>query len=58
MAFLYLGYTVSFNNSDWEALYQNLRKSLLWWDMVVKMLTRTGLAVRSRKRAIIYKAAV
>ena len=56
LAFSYLGRTVAFNNSKWAALYHNLRKARHWWEMMLKMLTRTGMKVWERE--IIYKAVV
>ena len=55
-AFPYLGFTVAFNNSNWAAVYQNIRKARNWWDMVEKLLKSTGATVRVQ--VIIYKALV
>ena len=52
----YLGRTVAFNNSDWAALYQNLRKAQRRWGMVLGVLVKTGATVWAR--AMFYKAVV
>ena len=46
--FPYLGRTVTYNNSNWEALYQNLQKALRRWVMVGKIVTKTESAVQSQ----------
>ena len=55
-AFTYLDFTVAFNNSNWVALYRNLRKSQQWWWMLKKLLTKTGATVQAQ--AMMYKALV
>ena len=45
-AFLYLGRKVVYNNSDWEALYQNIWKAWRRWLMVGKVVSKTGAMVR------------
>ena len=52
----YLGRTVAFKNSDWAALYHNLRKSRRRWEVAAKVLTRTGVTVWGR--VMLYKAEV
>ena len=52
----YLGRTVAYNNSDWEALYQNIKKARRQWLMVAKVLTKAGAVLRSS--SIVYKALV
>ena len=54
--FTYLCYTVAYNNSNWEALYQNLRKARRKWVMVGKVVMNTG--VTAQERVILYKSAV
>ena len=39
--FPYLGQTIAYNNSDWAAVYLNLRKARRWWGMIVRVLERT-----------------
>ena len=55
-AFPYLGRTITYNNSDWEALYSNLRKSQRIWGIVEKVLGKEGVPINPR--AMIYKAVV
>ena len=55
-AFPYLGRTVAYNNSNWEALYQNLRKDQRRWGMLAKVLTKSGAVVWSQE--MIYKTVV
>ena len=50
----YLGRTITYNNSDWEALYINLRKSQRRWGVVEKVLGKMGEPIKLR--AIMYKA--
>ena len=52
-AFLCLGHTVVYNNSDWASLYHNLKKSQRRWVMVTKVLTKLIVVVRERSN--IYK---
>ena len=47
-AFKYLGCMVAYNNSDWEALYQNLPKARIWWTMVGKVVLKTGAMMRAQ----------
>ena len=54
--FLYLGHTVAFNNSNWEALYQNLRKARRCWGVVSNVLTMTREKVWAW--AMLYKVVV
>ena len=56
MDFLYLGHIVAFNNSNWEALYQNLRKPYPRWGIVAELLTRMRETLW--EQAMIYKAVV
>ena len=56
VAFPYLGRIVAYNNSDWESLYQNLRKARRWWGMVAEVVMNTRAMVRSR--GLLYKAVV
>ena len=53
-AFPYLGRTVSYNNRYWVDLYQNLRKSRRWWEMVAKLVMKMGATVWAL--GVIYKA--
>ena len=55
-AFTNLDFTLAFNNSDWVALYRNLRKSQQWWWMLKKLLTKTGATVQAQ--AMMYKSLV
>ena len=52
----YLGHNVAFNNSNWAALYHKLWKAQSRLGMVAKVLTRTGVTVRSQET--IYKVVV
>ena len=54
--FPYLGHTVTYNNSNWAALYQNLWKAQRWWEMVGKVVMKTGGKVRAR--VMLYRAIV
>ena len=51
--FPYLGQTTKYSNSDWTAVYQNLRKARRLWGMVVRVLAKMGETVRAR--GMIYK---
>ena len=51
--FPYLDHTVYYNNIDWAALYQNLRKARRWWRMVANVVKKMGEMVRVK--GIIYK---
>ena len=39
-AFPYLGSTVAFNNSNWAALYGNLRKAQRRWGVLAKVMMK------------------
>ena len=52
----YLGRTISFNNSDWATLYQNIRNTKRRWGMMSGVLVKAGATVRARP--IFYKAVV
>ena len=53
-AFPYLGKTITYNKSDWAAVYLNTRKARMLWSMIAKILERTGATVRSW--VVMYKA--
>ena len=55
-AFNHLGCTIAYNNSNLVALYQNLGKTMRRWGMVLKVLEKTGSAVRARET--MYKSVV
>ena len=38
----YLVCTVAYNNNDWVDLYQNLKKARWRWEMLSKVVTKTG----------------
>jgi hypothetical protein len=46
--FRYLGRILFFNNSDWPALYHNLRKAQTRWGMVARLLARDGASAKAR----------
>ena len=46
--FPYLGRTISYNNRNWAAVYQNLRKDQRLWGMVARVLESTGATMRAR----------
>ena len=52
--FPYLGQTIAYNNRNWAAVYQNLRKALRQREVVLRVLERTVVTVRSQ--GAIYKA--
>ena len=52
----YLGLTITYNNSDWAALYSNLRKAFRRWGAVVKVLENTGVPINAH--ALMYKVVV
>ena len=54
--FLYLVRKGAYNNSNWSALYQNMRKARRRCVMVGKVVTKMGKRVRSR--GIMYKTAL
>ena len=43
--FPYLGHTITYNNSNWEAHYHNTRKAQQRWEMVLKVLVKAGATV-------------
>ena len=45
--FTYIGQTIAYNNSNWAAVYQNLRKAWRRWVMVARLLLSMGATVRS-----------
>ena len=53
---VYPGRTVTYNNIDWVALYQNLQKARKCWAMVCKVVSVTGETVQAR--GMLYKAVV
>ena len=46
--FPYLGLTDAYNNSNWEALCHNLRKSRRWEGRVREVVTKTGTISQAR----------
>ena len=46
-AFPYLGRTVTYNNSDWAALYRNLQKYHRRWGVVENFLGKMGDPIKS-----------
>ena len=50
----YLGHTITYNNSNWADVYHNLRNSWQHWEVISKVLTKTGVMVRAC--GILYKA--
>ena len=56
MDFPHMGCTVAYNNSYWAALYQNLWKLQIRWEMVGKVVSKTGETVQTR--GMLYEAAV
>ena len=46
-AFPYLCCTIVYNNSDWEAVYHDLWKARRHWEMISKVLTKTGAKVQA-----------
>ena len=53
-AFPYLERTIEYNNSDWTAVFQNLRKAQRRWGMILKVLKNTVATVQAH--GIMYKA--
>ena len=47
-AFPYPEWTIAYNNIDWPAVYQNLKKEQRWWGMIVRVLEKPGATVRAR----------
>ena len=54
--FPYLGRKIAYNNSNWAAVYQNLRKARRRWGMVERVMERTGAPVQTW--GYMYKAVV
>ncbi len=54
--FKYLGRVIAMNNSDWPALFHNLKKARQRWAMVSKVLDKQGASMRCR--GLFYKAVV
>ena len=53
-AFLYLGWKIAYNNSDWAAVYHNLRKAWRWCGMIVRVLEKKVATVRAQ--GMMYKS--
>ena len=53
-ALIYLGWTVTYNNTDSEELYANLSKAQKHWVVVLKVLGQMGVHVKAR--SVIYKS--
>ena len=49
-----MGRKIAYNNSDWAAVYLNLRKYRRRWGMIVRVIERTGSMVRNQ--VAMYKA--
>ena len=45
--FPYLGHIIAYNNSNWVAVYLNLRKARMRWVVITRVLERTGATVRA-----------
>ena len=54
--FPYLGRTVTYNNSDWVALYINLQKSQRIWRIFSKVLGQIGALIKAQQ--IMYEVLV
>ena len=54
--FPYLGHPITYNNSDWAALYSNLQKDQRRWGMVEKVPGKMGKLIK--ERTMMYKAVV
>ena len=52
-AFPYLGWTITYNNTNCLAVYQNLRKSRRRWGMITGLLANTGSTVPAQ--GMVYK---
>ena len=52
--FPYLGRTIAYNNSIWLAVYQNLSKERRRWEMITRVLMKTGATARAGVK--MYKA--
>ena len=53
-AFPYLGCTIAYKNSNWPAVYQNLRKPQRQWGIIVRVLAKMVATVKAR--GMMYKA--
>ena len=51
--FTYLVCTITYNNSDWAALYHSLGEARRRWGMMSRVLDKSGVTVRDR--LIMYK---
>ena len=47
-AFPYLGRTIIYSNSDWEAVYLDLHKAWRRWGMIARVIEREGATVRAQ----------
>ena len=47
-AFTYLICTITYNNSDWAAVYHNLRKACTRWGIISMVMMKTGSMVWAR----------
>ena len=47
-AFMCLGHMVAYNNRGWMSLYQNLRNVQRRWEVVGKVVSKTGSTVQDR----------
>jgi hypothetical protein len=54
--FLYLGCIMAFNNSDWPALYRQLKRAQQRWAMIVRVLDKEGASPRAK--GLFYKTIV
>ena len=55
-AFMCLGHMVAYNNRGWMSLYQNLRNMQRRWEIVGKVVSKTGSTVQDR--GVLYKAVI
>ena len=46
-AFHYLRQKITYNNSNWPAVYQNLQKAQRWWCVIARLLKKTKETVRA-----------
>ena len=53
-AFPFLRRVISYNNSDWPVVYQNLRKAQKWRGVVARVLSKIEATVRAQ--GMMYKA--
>ena len=51
----YLGRTITYNNSYWPAVYQNMRKAQQRWGVIARVTEKTGATVQAQ--GTMYKAA-